>query len=82
MESILEDEYLKWICGYANASGGTIYIGTDDKGRVYIYAGPLPEYDINPGGIMVLCNASDRYLRLNKRFFDKDFIEKCHIILV
>ena len=24
------DEYLKWICGYANAYGGTIYIGTDD----------------------------------------------------
>lgn len=29
-----QDEYLKWICGYANASGGTIYIGTDDKGSV------------------------------------------------
>ena len=29
-----QDEYLKWICGYANASGGTIYIGTDDKGKV------------------------------------------------
>ena len=26
------DEYLKWICGYANAYGGTIYIGTDDDG--------------------------------------------------
>jgi ATP-dependent DNA helicase RecG len=21
------DEYLKWICGYANAKGGTLYIG-------------------------------------------------------
>ena len=29
-----QDEYLKWICGYANASGGTIYIGTDDNGKV------------------------------------------------
>ena len=28
------DEYLKWICGFANAQGGTIYIGTDDAGRV------------------------------------------------
>ena len=28
------DEYLKWICGYANAYGGTIYIGTDDDGNV------------------------------------------------
>lgn len=28
------DEYLKWICGFANAQGGTIYIGKDDDGCV------------------------------------------------
>ena len=28
------DEYLKWICGFANAQGGTIYIGIDDDGNV------------------------------------------------
>lgn len=28
------DEYLKWICGYANANGGTLYIGIDDKGDI------------------------------------------------
>ena len=28
------DEYLKWICGFANAAGGKIYIGTDDNGKV------------------------------------------------
>lgn len=27
-------EYLKWICGYANAQGGTLYIGKDDDGNV------------------------------------------------
>ena len=27
-------EYLKWICGFANAQGGTIYIGIDDAGNV------------------------------------------------
>jgi ATP-dependent DNA helicase RecG len=26
------DEYLKWVCGFANAHGGTIYIGKDDRG--------------------------------------------------
>lgn len=26
------DEYLKWICGFANAQGGIIYIGCDDRG--------------------------------------------------
>ncbi|MCO5241103.1 MAG: putative DNA binding domain-containing protein [Chitinophagaceae bacterium] len=28
------DEYLKWICGFANAQGGKIFIGIDDKGNV------------------------------------------------
>ncbi len=27
------DDYLKWICGFANAHGGRIYIGKDDDGR-------------------------------------------------
>jgi predicted HTH transcriptional regulator len=26
------DEYLEWICGYANAYGGTLYIGRTDDG--------------------------------------------------
>ena len=26
------DEYLKWICAFANAQGGTLYIGVNDKG--------------------------------------------------
>lgn len=29
-----EDEYLKWLCGYANVSGGTIHIGVNDDGYV------------------------------------------------
>ncbi|MDO4280506.1 MAG: ATP-binding protein, partial [Peptococcaceae bacterium] len=28
------DEYLKWICGFANAQGGRIYIGKKDDGTV------------------------------------------------
>ena len=28
------DEYLKWICGFANAQGGKIYIGVRDDGSV------------------------------------------------
>lgn len=28
------DEYLKWICGFANAYGGTMFIGKDDIGNV------------------------------------------------
>ena len=29
-----KDEYLKWICGFANASGGKIIIGKNDKGEI------------------------------------------------
>ena len=28
------DEYLKWVCGFANASGGSIFIGVDDDRNV------------------------------------------------
>jgi ATP-dependent DNA helicase RecG len=28
------DEYLKWICGFANANGGSIFIGKDDSGNI------------------------------------------------
>lgn len=28
------DEYLKWICGFANAKGGKIFVGMNDKGEV------------------------------------------------
>ncbi|MBF0451142.1 MAG: putative DNA binding domain-containing protein [Candidatus Magnetomorum sp.] len=28
------DEYLKWICGFANADGGTLIIGVNDNGQV------------------------------------------------
>ena len=26
------DEYLKWLCGFANADGGVLVIGRNDKG--------------------------------------------------
>ncbi len=28
------DEYVKWVCGFANAQGGKLYIGIDDKGNI------------------------------------------------
>jgi ATP-dependent DNA helicase RecG len=28
------DDYLKWVCGFANAQGGVIFIGKDDSGKV------------------------------------------------
>ena len=32
-KSSWRDEYLKWICGFANAQGGTLFIGKDDNGN-------------------------------------------------
>ena len=34
------DEYLKWICGFANAQGGALHIGRNDKGEVVGLASP------------------------------------------
>lgn len=30
-----KDVYLKWICGFANAQGGILYIGISDNGTIY-----------------------------------------------
>lgn len=29
-----KDEYLKWVCGFANAQGGTLYIGINDDKQI------------------------------------------------
>ena len=33
-KSVWKDEYLRWICGFANAQGGTFCIGKDDDGNI------------------------------------------------
>jgi ATP-dependent DNA helicase RecG len=33
-KSIWKDKYLQWICGFANAQGGTLVIGKDDAGNI------------------------------------------------
>lgn len=33
-KSSWHNQYLKWVCGFANAQGGTIFIGKDDNGNV------------------------------------------------
>ena len=33
-KKIWRDEYLQWVCGFANAQGGTLYIGIDDMGNL------------------------------------------------
>lgn len=56
------DEYLKWICGFANAQGGKIYIGTRDDGTVIGVSNPkklledIPNKIQNKLGIMADVN--------------------------
>ena len=33
-KSVWKDDYLKWLCGFANAAGGILYIGKNDNGEV------------------------------------------------
>ena len=33
-KSSWRDEFFKWICGFANAQGGTLVVGKDDSGKV------------------------------------------------
>ena len=28
------DEFLRWVCGFANAEGGELHIGCNDQGKV------------------------------------------------
>ena len=40
-KSSWRDEYLKWICGFANAHGGVLEIGKDDRGEIIGVSDPL-----------------------------------------
>jgi ATP-dependent DNA helicase RecG len=33
-KQLWRDEYLKWICGFANAQGGKMFIGMNDNGEI------------------------------------------------
>jgi len=34
-----QDEYLKWICAFANTEGGSLFVGVDDKGYALFMQG-------------------------------------------
>ncbi|NQU51037.1 MAG: ATP-binding protein, partial [Bacteroidetes bacterium] len=56
------DDYLKWVCGFANAQGGVIFIGKDDNGNIVGIDGykklmdDIPNKIKNAIGIMVEVN--------------------------
>ena len=33
-KQVWRDEYLRWICAFANSTGGVLYVGINDDGKV------------------------------------------------
>lgn len=33
-KEVWKDDWLKWICGFANTSSGMMYIGANDDGKI------------------------------------------------
>jgi len=67
------DEYLKWICGFANAQGGQIFIGIDDKGEIVGIQDAkklledIPNKVVNHLGILVDVNL---YIKDDKEYLE------------
>ena len=67
------DEYLKWLCGYANAHGGTLFIGKNDDGKVVGIQGSKKLLEDLPNKIT---NALGIIADVNLRTEDgKDYLE-------
>ncbi len=67
------DEYLKWICGFANAQGGRIYIGIDDNQQVVGVADAKRLMEDIPNKIVNYLDIVADVNLLHKE--DKDYIE-------
>ena len=69
------DEYLKWLCGFANAQGDKIFIGIDDKGEVTgvddykKLMDDIPNKAVNHLGLVVDVNLRQKD---NKRYIEID----------
>ena len=48
------DEYLKWLCGFANAEGGVLIIGRNDKGRWSKISNAIDEPEMGPRKLVLV----------------------------
>lgn len=69
------DEYLKWICGFANAQGGKIYIGTNDNGVIIGVPDSKKLLEDIPNKVRDILGIIVDVNLLNKD--NKDYIEIC-----
>ena len=63
-KSSWQDEYFEWICGYANAKGGKLYIGVNDDGYVVGLKDVKYLLDTLPNQIVHWCRG-----RLHKSYY-------------
>ncbi len=70
---VWKDEYLKWVCGFANANGGKIYIGIDDDMSVFGVKHLHEQLEDIPNKIVSLIGIMPEINHLVKD--DKDVIE-------
>ena len=69
------DEHLKWICGFANAQGGKMFIGMDDKGEIVgiddyqKLMEDIPNKAVNHLGLMIDVN---HHKKENKHYLEID----------
>lgn len=72
-KSAWKDDYLAWICGFANAQGGNLLIGVDDEGKPVGLHNPhklmedLPNKIRDAMGVIVNINL---YQRENKEYIE------------
>ena len=67
------DEYLKWICGFANAQGGSLYIGINDEGEICGVSDARRLSEDIPNKIVSLLGIVCEVNLFRKK--DKDYIE-------
>lgn len=72
------DEYLKWICGFANAQGGTLYFHAGEieawgRGIERIVATcknagyPEPQFDYDGGGLWTIFHFGKEYVKTTRK---------------
>ena len=63
------DEYLRWICGFANAQGGVLEIGRNNRGVVVgvpdaAHGIAAPLFDYGMSGLMLTFKANPKHIAL------------------
>lgn len=74
-----QDEYLKWICAFANTDGGVLYVGVDDLDRDSIRLFKRMALDHNRLDRESL-EVPDEVLMRNLRLYENDYLTKAAVM--